>query len=462
MQMDPKRLYPTWISTVLACVTLMVSPQARAHNDSGYSHDSTVSQFRDRWMINLSGTARLSEMALYGGDIAQTQSLNLPTQLNAGIRVLDIRARHIENVFAIHHGMVFQNAFFGDGVMRPIISFLRSHPSETILVRLSEEYSPSNTSRSFADTFLAYMSSYDGDLQTTYGNHVWRPNGATNPTLHEVRGKIVFMLQPDKFDSSTLSSWGIPYGDGNVMSIQDNYNLSALSQLYGKWESVRDHLNAANQGNRRILYINYLSASGVTLPFFVASGHSSSSTDGSRVPTGLTTPGWNSSYPDFPRVDCFLGICTIAYEGTNTLTKDYLLSARVGFSGIVMADFPGEGLIDAIIWRNPINIITIKSAFNGKCLDVNPSDNNIHMWDCHNGTNQQWTYDRATGAIHSFASDLCLDSAASYGKAYMSWCHYGPNQQWDLLPSGEIRERARGQCLDIYEWNNSNGAKVAM
>jgi 1-phosphatidylinositol phosphodiesterase len=388
--------------------------------------------------------------------------VSLPAQLNAGIRVLDIRARHKDNSFPIHHGFVFQNAWFDSGVMRPVIAFLRSHPSETVLIRLSEEYEPENTSRSFADTFLAYMSSYDSDLQTTYGNYVWRPNGATNPTLQEVRGKIVFMLQPGKFDGSTLRSWGIPYGDGAVMSIQDNYNLGTNWDLYGKWESVRNHLNAATAGSRSLIYINYLSGSGGSFPYFVASGHSSPGTGAPRLPPGLTTPGWSGSYPDFPRVDCFIGICTIAFEGTNTLTKDYLLSGRVGLSGIVMADFPGEGLINAIISRNAFNLITIKSAFNGKCLDVEPGTSNIHMWDCHNGTNQQWTYDRATGAIHSLFNDLCLDSPGSYGRAYMSWCHYGANQQWDLLPSGEIRERARGQCLDIYEWINSNGAQVVM
>jgi 1-phosphatidylinositol phosphodiesterase len=337
-----------------------------------------------------------------------------------------------------------------------------ANPSETVLIRLKEEYDPANNSRSFADTFLTYMDNYDGDLQATYGAYVWRPNGTTNPPLSQVRGKIIFMLESSRFTSAQMTAWGIPYEDSSIMSVQDNYNLSTNWDLYGKWESVKGHLHAADSGNRNLIYINYLSGSGGSFPYFVASGHSSPGTTAPRLSTGLTTPGWNSSYPDFPRVDCFIGICTIAFEGTNTLTKNYLEAGRVRFSGIVMADFPGDGLISAIISRNPLNRFAVRSQFNGKCLDMDMANSNVQVWDCHGGANQQWVYEVATGVIRSLASDKCLDAAAPYGNAYMGPCHYGANQRWDLLPSGEIRDRAHGQCLDIYAFNNSNGANVQM
>jgi len=66
----------------------------------------------------------------------------------------------------------------------------------------------------------------------------------------------------------------------------------------------------------------------------------------------LTTPGWKNSYPDFPRVDCFIGICTIAFEGVNILTQEYLRNQHPAYVGIVMADFPGPGLIDSLIRLN--------------------------------------------------------------------------------------------------------------
>jgi 1-phosphatidylinositol phosphodiesterase len=333
-----------------------------------------------------------------------------------------------------------------------------------VLVRLKDEYDPTRNSRSFADTFLAYMATYDSDLQGLYGDYVWRPNGATNPRLSQVRGRIVFMLQSDHFSTSQLSSWGISYADDSIMSIQDDYNLGTNWDLYGKWQSVKTQLHAAAQGVRGLIYINFLSGSGGSFPYFVASGHSSPGTSAPRLATGLTTPGWSSSYPDFPRVDCFIGICTIAFEGTNTLTKDYLEAGRVRFSGIVMADFPGEGLINAIIERNPESTLTFvaRSQFNGKCLDLETHSSNVQVWDCLGGANQSWIYEQNTGFIRSAASDKCLDAAAPYGNAYMSSCHGGANQRWDLLPSGEIRDRAYGQCLDLYAYNNTNGANVQM
>jgi hypothetical protein len=154
-----------------------------------------------------------------------------------------------------------------------------------------------------------------------------------------MRGRLVVL---QNFDAG--GKYGLPYGE---LDAQDEYNLGTNWDLYWKWEKVRDQLNKANGGPSDTKYINYLSGSGGVFPYFVASGHSSPGTGAPRLATGLTTPGWNSSYPDFPRVDCFIGICTIAFEGTNILTSDRLGNyKRVG---IIMADFPGPDLINNII-----------------------------------------------------------------------------------------------------------------
>ncbi|WP_251862453.1 hypothetical protein [Clostridium sp. Marseille-Q2269] len=70
--------------------------------------------------------------------------------------------------------------------------------------------------------------------------------------------------------------------------------------------------------------------------------------------TGFTTPGWKNKYPDFPRVNCFIGICTIAFEGTNILTTNRINSSKYSRVGIIAADFPGRGLIDSTIRLNDI------------------------------------------------------------------------------------------------------------
>ena len=68
-----------------------------------------------------------------------TQDWSILQQLYNGVRFLDIRCRHINNIFAIHHGSFYLNKVFGD-VLRDVTQFLRENPSETVLMRVKEEY----------------------------------------------------------------------------------------------------------------------------------------------------------------------------------------------------------------------------------------------------------------------------------------------------------------------------------
>ena len=104
-------------------LTLGFSAAASAVDWAAYSHDSDPGYRNPNWMSSLPDSRPLSQlsipgthdtMARYGGDIAQTQSMTLSMQLQAGVRALDIRCRHINNAFAIHHGLIYQNANFDD------------------------------------------------------------------------------------------------------------------------------------------------------------------------------------------------------------------------------------------------------------------------------------------------------------------------------------------------------------
>ncbi len=136
-------------------------------------------------------------------------------------------------------------------------------------------------------------------------------------------------------------------------SATDDYHLSTNWDLYGKWEGVRDALVARRaEGRSGRGAITYLSGSGGSLPYFVASGKIGPATSAPQLPTGLFTPAFASWYPDFPRVGCVIGVCTIAFQGTNQLTADLIEGARLSSLGIVAADFPGPGLIGAVIEAN--------------------------------------------------------------------------------------------------------------
>ena len=333
------------MSRLISTTLLLVLPLiALAHESPGYSHRSEAGTSNPRWMTALRDDTKLSElsipgthdtMAFYGGDIVQTQSMSLEAQLRGGIRVLDIRCRRIENTFAIHHGPVFQKVFFGD-VLNTVIRFLSENPGETVLMRVKEEHTAERNSETFEETFsrrywIPHQSSF------------WQPS-SNNPTLGEIRGRIV-VLQNFKADAK----YGIDYGS---IKTQDKYRVSDNWALYDKWVEVRRHLNDADTGDANMTFMNYLSGSGGSFPYFVASGHSSKGTGAPRLATGLTTPGWKDKYPDFPRVDCVIGICTIAFEGTNVLAYQRIGKKYTRRVGMVMADFPGPGLIERVIHLN--------------------------------------------------------------------------------------------------------------
>jgi len=178
------------------------------------------------------------------------------------------------------------------------------------------------------------------DYYAKYQDLFWKSEYSatpSNPSLAELRGKIVILS-----DVYSIRQ-GMSYRD---IHKQDEYHLSTNWDLYGKWERIREHLETRNRGDPDSLYMNYLSGSGGVYPYFVASGHSSSDTYGSRLSTGLTEPGFKNYYLDFPRIARVGVFATIAFEGTNTLTADYLSKGGMSRAGIVVADFPGERLAD--------------------------------------------------------------------------------------------------------------------
>jgi 1-phosphatidylinositol phosphodiesterase len=162
--------------------------------------------------------------------------------------------------------------------------------------------------------------------------------------MKEMRGKLVLLS-----NVYSLHAYGISYSS---LNIQDNYYLRTNWDLYNKWERIKAQINRSNAKTNNTIYMNYLSGSGGVFPYFVASGHSSPQTSAPRLSTALTEPGFKSYYPDFPRAARIGVFATIYFEGTNTLTANYLSSKKVSYCGIVMADFPGMRLIDNIIACN--------------------------------------------------------------------------------------------------------------
>ncbi len=112
---------------IAICVLLSLSLAAPcfAHRSPGYAHETRILTHNPDWMGKLKDDVKLSQLSIpgthdtmsrFGGVFVETQTLTLANQLESGIRLLDIRCRHIRYnpdryVFAIVHGPVHQNAF---------------------------------------------------------------------------------------------------------------------------------------------------------------------------------------------------------------------------------------------------------------------------------------------------------------------------------------------------------------
>ncbi len=243
-----------------------------------------------------------------------TQTQELRPQLDWGIRALDIRARHIGDRFALHHGAYYLQANFDD-VLSTTVQFLKDHPGETILMRVQQEHTEEFCTRSFIDTFRWYRD------QPAYSPFIWR--GTTIPTLGAVRGKIVIL------DGFSSGAHGINWGSLDIQDAWEESNTDA------KWNLVRNHLNAADEGPRDRMYVNFMSASNVM--------------------------NGNCADP-FPMYGTPRCIAT----RLNAEAHNYLVDGDGQRTGLLMADFPQLWLPEAIIPLNAQSGIPSSRSENGQ------------------------------------------------------------------------------------------------
>lgn len=353
------------------------------NSQASSDNSSFLSQLKDDtplYALSLMGTHDTgASSAPILKDIVRTQTMSIPQQLKAGIRVMDFRLKNKNDKLEFYHGSIDLNTDFDDALQQ-LNTFLSGHPKEFVMIRLKDELDndpgiTEGNTRNFADTVSYYISKYP-DL-------FW-DGGALNafPTLGDVRGKIILLADfgywknqgstyPLTATGTYTFKYGWPYKSNAV--IQDSYVLHTNWDLYSKWSDVKGQLEKANanaqapSGSRQALYyINYLSGSTGSFPYFVAGGRTYADSNASHLLTGATqtSTGINSGkWVDFPRGSCTAGpgwICSIFFAGTNELTATWIaentstqngVAVRPG-TGIVMADFPGSDLIDSVIKSN--------------------------------------------------------------------------------------------------------------
>nr|WP_260709461.1 polysaccharide deacetylase family protein [Dactylosporangium aurantiacum] len=112
----------------------------------------------------------------------------------------------------------------------------------------------------------------------------------------------------------------------------------------------------------------------------------------------------------------------------------------------------------------PAGAKRIVGAQSGRCVDVpNSSRTNgtrVQLYDCHGGTNQQWTL-TSSRQLTVYGS-MCLDAAGSgNGAAVQIYsCNGQANQQWNVNSNGTISGVQSGRCLDV--WGTNNGQQIQL
>jgi poly(hydroxyalkanoate) depolymerase family esterase len=150
----------------------------------------------------------------------------------------------------------------------------------------------------------------------------------------------------------------------------------------------------------------------------------------------------------------------ISVAGTgHTLPQSGMLAYAIAFLGLDAGGGSGGGGG------------ALRATGAGKCLDVpgqtTTNGTRLQIWDCHGGTNQQWT---ATAAgeltVYSGSSARCLDAegaGTTAGTAVIIWtCHGGTNQKWRLNTDGSVTSAQSGLCLEVSGASTANGAAVRL
>ena len=205
------------------------------------------------WMAGIADATPLRRLTIpgthnagarFGGLWTECQNTTIAAQLDSGIRFLDIRCRISGDAYAIHHGASYQHLNFDD-VLGACRNFLAARPSETVLMRVKQEYSEESDA-AFRRIFDLYL---DGKG--------WRSLlhlGPTLPDLGGARGKVVLLA-----DNGGLP--GVRYADSALFDIQDDY----MAEPFSKYPKIVAQFRKAAQQPGK-LFMNYVSTAALLPP----------------------------------------------------------------------------------------------------------------------------------------------------------------------------------------------------
>ena len=398
-----------------------------------------------RWMSALNGSLKLSRLTIPGthdtaaryeplSGTAKCQDLSIADQLAVGVRFLDMRCRHIENGFAMHHGSVFQNLYFGDALAQ-VYAFLAANPGECVMMVVKEEHTAENNTRTFEQTFDSYVAANPGRW--------WL--GTSVPTLDTVRGKIVLVRRFGASTAKGINATNWPDNTNfavNNLVVEDHY---VVSNNDTKWGYVTAGLvAAAAEANDAVLYIT----------------HSSGYKSGLFGIPSITTVSNSIN----PRINpYFTGIVPGHY---GCLAMDFADATRARL--VYESNFLRPGPI-------PDGIYRITNKHSSLALEVadaaSAAGAGIVQRAWGGGDHQRWLVANLGAGRYRFSalhSQLALDiegSSTINGGRLIQWAYAGgSNQMWQVVANGDGSHRIvnlnSGLVLDVDAASLENGAVV--
>ena len=278
------------------------------------------------WMSRISSNTYLRNISIPGthdsgtstasgatASLSKCQDWDITTQLNNGVRFLDMRFKVNGERLQVYHGIISMNLYHDD-FFNVVRQFLADYPSETVILSIRNENDEASSTEK-----LKFEQILDAEINANSSK--WFV-GASVPRLSEARGKMVLFR---RYDSNKGINMFNNWGDNMTFDVtggrvQDVYKMSGTSDnsINTKWGHISNLLNGANNDNGSKFFVNFCSASPSTTIFSI-------------------------EIPQAPKG---------ASDKINPILQTFMDTAAKGSWGWILMDFPTEKLVTDIYMKN--------------------------------------------------------------------------------------------------------------
>lgn len=243
----------TLITLIMIASTIVISIFAFVSFDRKYDEVSTD------WMSKVSDDVNILDLSIPGthdsgaqhsiADVAgKCQDLSISSQLEIGVRFLDLRLQLVNDEFRVVHSFVDQDLKF-ETVVEDLYSFIKNYSSEFLIISIKEDNSSVNSTIAFDQALIKALKPYED---------VFMLNESKLPkTLGEARSKI-YILSRFSGDVGIPAYFGWNDDDSFILDdlyIQDNYNISDIEE---KKTDILNTIKYANDTPNKLV-INFTS-----------------------------------------------------------------------------------------------------------------------------------------------------------------------------------------------------------